>query len=150
MNTRRFVTKNSLALLGIGAAAGGALGMYLYRSPRLRRQMRKAKTVKEATSILAEQIRHDSADTAHEIMAAAADNAAKSLKQTRSALGLRFLRGRTTARKEAKHLKREVKRSAQTTKAVATAAKNTAAREVEHVAREAAASGNRIASQATA
>ncbi len=139
----RFLSVNKLALLGAGAAAGGALGMYIYKSPKLRRQMRKAESVREAATLLKEQIKQDSAEVANTAVASMAGNIAGSLTDVKRTLGSRFLHKRGVARQEARHLRSEARHSARVTKRAARHAAKTAKHEVKHLRDEANASAHR-------
>lgn len=89
-------------LLGTGLAAVAGLGAYLYKKPRLRRQMRKADTVKDAAMLLGSEIRHDSADMAHDVVSSVTGSAADGLKTVQSKLGLRRFIGRNRTSRVAK------------------------------------------------
>ncbi len=154
MNSRRFVTPSSLTLLGLGAAAGSALGMYLYKHPKLRKQMKKADSVRDAAGILTTQIKHDTTDMAHEVTATMADGVANGLQQTRDVLGLRFLRRgnkkMTAAKAGARHVKNEVKNIARTAKREATHVAQTAADEAHRVKDEALEARDLLAAETNA
>lgn len=98
----RMLSRNSLYLLGIGA--GSALGTYLYRNPKVRKDMRKAESVGEAANTLASHMKEDAMETMHTVSEGVADN----MKKTRKTLGQRFFgRRKSNARIGLKHIKNE-------------------------------------------
>lgn len=98
----RMLSRKSLYLLGIGA--GSALGTYLYRNPKVRKDLRNAESVSEAANTLASHMKEDAMETAHAMSDSVADN----MKKTKKTLGQRFFgRGKSNARIGLKHIKNE-------------------------------------------
>lgn len=99
-------------LIGTGLAAIAGLSAYLYKKPKLRKHMLKADTMKDATLMLGQEIRHDSSDIAHDMFDTMVDKTLEGAKSARSYLGFsRFDRVGNTAKNEARHLKQEAKAS---------------------------------------
>lgn len=98
----RMPSRRSLYLLGIGA--GSALGTYLYRNPKVRKDLRNAESVGEAANALASHMKEDAMETMHAVSDSVSDN----MKKTRKTLGQRFFgRGKSKNRIGLKHLKNE-------------------------------------------
>lgn len=139
MHTRRFLTGRSLYLLGMGTVAGGAMGLYMYRSPRLRKKIRHADSVREAATLITKQVRDDSADMAGTMKHTMKGGVTKRLRRTRNFLGSRFLRRKraaerkTPAKVAAQHAKHEAKHMARTAKAEARHASEHANIEAQHM-----------------
>lgn len=142
MNNHRFITGRSLPLLGIGTLAAGAMGLYMYRSPRLRKKIRNADTVREAATLITKQVRDDSADMADTMKHTMKGGVSKRLRRTRNFLGSRFLRlkrsaeRKTPAKVAARHAKHEAKHMARTAKADARHASEHANIEAQHMMNE--------------
>lgn len=144
------MTSRSLKLLGIGAAASSALGVYLYKHPKLRKQMRKADTVRDAAGILTSQLSHDSADVAKEMVAGMTNGVVEGLSRTRKALGKRFFPAQekmTPVKAGIKHVKNEVKHMARAAKTEASHARQIAANEISRVKDEAMEARDLLAAQ---
>lgn len=116
--------KGKIALLGAGAVAAAGLGTYLYNKPKLRRNLRKAHSVKEAASMVGTELRQDSAEMANTMMSTVAEGTASRLQKVRSMLGSRFSSTKNVAKQEAKRMKREVKRAKKVAHAEAKHLKN--------------------------
>lgn len=103
--------KGKLALLGASAVAAAGLGTYLYNKPKLRKNMRKAHSVRQAAAMMGTELRQDSADMANTMMSTMAAGTASRLQSVRNMLGNRFSSTKNVAKQEAKRMKREVKRT---------------------------------------
>lgn len=130
----------SIALLGLGTAAAGAMGLYLYRKPRLRSRMRNADSIGEAATLLGKQVREDSANAAGAMMHTMSGGVTRRLRGARRFIGTRFVRGKQSARRKtaaaktaARHAKNETKHLARSAKADARNATEHARLEAEHL-----------------
>jgi len=132
------MTSRSLKLLGLGAAAGSALGVYLYKNPKLRKKMKKADSVKDAAGILTSQIKDDSVTVTQDMMEAASTSVSNGLANTRDAIGKGFNGKKMSAAKAGmRHLKNEGRHIGRTAKTAAKHVAETVSNEMSRVKDEA-------------
>lgn len=122
-NTTSPTGRSSLPLISIGALVAGAMGLYLYRRPRLRAKMRNAESMREAASLFTKQVRHDGADAADSMIHTVSSGVSRKLRRTRAFLGRRFMHRKSAVRRgspikiAARHAKNEVKHLARAAQA---------------------------------
>jgi hypothetical protein len=130
--------------MGMTAIGGTALGMYLYRHPRLRKKLWHAGSLANAAVILRDSIRHDVKSTADHALSSMAGGIAGGLRTTKRMLGSRLLHRGTRARQEMRHLRHEARHARAATGRAARHAKETAEQEAAHMLEETREAGTRM------